>query len=361
VIALLMVGFFSNLLSFDKLKEASAAGPFSRRASAHGAYEETKRISNYAGSDLLDRDTTAVFLDWDDTLFPSTYVKDVQRRCSATQQPLDLYNNPKMKVLAREIKSFLCAAARVGHVFIVTAATHNFVRKCCRICFPELLNVLDDLQVTVIYARPIGDAEVEEPIENWKRAVYSKILHAPHLRPLPPQLARFYDSTGWRNIISYGDQWTDHTSLLSAAASSEPQLGIKILKAHCTEDGLFPGSLAQELRVVGRMLADLAALDVGCTYDLDKPDVRCAFELPVQNGPSSPSSSLSIGFLSRDVSQALTPKSKRSASSSSISEPGTTPVHGQVFKNSIYCGTDTETNPDYLQDMDITPSHNNHK
>ena len=33
----------------------------------------------------------------------------------------DLHDNPKMKRLCSEIVAFLSAAARVGHVFIVTA------------------------------------------------------------------------------------------------------------------------------------------------------------------------------------------------------------------------------------------------
>ena len=53
----------------------------------------------------------------------------------------DLHGHPKMKALGLEIASFLKAAAQVGHVFIVTAAAHNFIRKCCRVCFPELLKV----------------------------------------------------------------------------------------------------------------------------------------------------------------------------------------------------------------------------
>ena len=64
------------------------------------------------------------------------------------------------------------------------------VRKCCNVCFPELLKVLDDLQVTIIYARPQGVAELDEPIEHWKEAAFRTLLQASYERPLPPQLAR---------------------------------------------------------------------------------------------------------------------------------------------------------------------------
>ena len=87
-----------------------------------------------------------------------------------------------------------------------------------------------------------------------------------------------------QNVLSYGDQWTDHTALQKAAAGLESQSHIKTVKAHCTEEGLTPGALAQELQLVGRMLPYLAALETGCSYDLDDPETRCTFEFPTQPG-----------------------------------------------------------------------------
>jgi hypothetical protein len=275
------MGFFPDFLPdfgpgsvIDRLKETAAPGPFSRRA----LYEETKRIAAYAGMDLTERDSTVVFLDWDDTLFPSTWVQRTQRRCEEAGRPVQLSSHPKMQELCAAIKSLLAAVSRVGHVFIVTAASKGFVRKCCRICFPELLKVLDDLQVKLIYARPQGDAELDEPIEKWKEAAFRKILQAPHERPLPPQLARFYDSPGWKNVISYGDQWTDHTAVLRAAGAFEVETAT--VKAHGTEEGLEPGALARELRGVCGLLPSLVGPEAGRSYDLYDPDVRCRYDLP---------------------------------------------------------------------------------
>ena len=43
---------------------------------------------------------------------------------------VNLQDHPKMKALRSEIKAFLSAASMVGHVFIVTAASHGFVPAC---------------------------------------------------------------------------------------------------------------------------------------------------------------------------------------------------------------------------------------
>ena len=163
------MGYLSRNFPVDMVKELHTPGPFSRRASTTIDYKETKRIATYAGPELTARDSTALFIDWDDALFPSTWVQMMQLRYKKAGQPFDLQSMRKMKEmqeLSSEIKAFLLAASKVGHVFLVTAAAHGFVRKCCRIFFPELRKVLDDLQVTIIYARPQVDAEQEAGLKG---------------------------------------------------------------------------------------------------------------------------------------------------------------------------------------------------
>jgi hypothetical protein len=281
-----------------------------------------------------------------------------------------------MKVLCSEIVSFLSTASRIGHVFIVTAASHDFIRKCCRVCFPELLNVIDALQVTIIYARPTGDAELDEPIETWKEVAFRRALEAPHMRPLRPALARFHGSAGWQSIISYGDQWTDHTSLLKAAAAFAPNSSIKTVKALCPEEGLKPGEMAQELIHLGRMLPSLAALETGCSYDLDDPEIRSAVEFPAQpSGESkSPSSRspLSSFYRTNPVTPKhppyLTPKTPKSSSSAStMATPrgldrfsSLTVSRRSSSKASVVSDFDAQTDPDYMESLDITPAHGKH-
>jgi hypothetical protein len=242
----------------------------------------------------------------------------------------------------------------VGHVFIVTAASHGFVRKSCNVCFPELLKVLDDLQVTIIYARPQGVAELDEPIEHWKEPAFRMLLQASYERPLPPQLARFYDSQGWQNILSFGDQWTDHTSLLKTAKAFGLDAPIKTVKA---QDGLTPEALGQQLRLVGRMLPSLADSWTGCSYDLDDPDARSKFDLPSQSSGSMSASFRSLGssfprLRASTVEEPLSPKSRSPLSRTP------TPSALRLYRRSSSCSfsTDTETNPDYTEDP-LTPTY----
>jgi hypothetical protein len=358
------MGASPSALSVVKLKELAVAGPFTRRAAAW----------TYAGEDLVDRDSTIVFLDWDDTLFPSTWVQRMQRRMEQEGKTYDLHGHPKMKALGLEIASFLKAAAQVGHVFIVTAAAHNFIRKCCRVCFPELLKVFDTLHVTIIYARPSPPSTLEpstphtphtphehaESIETWKEVVFRKVLAAPHERPLVPRLARFYGSPGWRNVLGYGDQWTDHSALRNAAAPLEAPSLIKTVKAHSSEKGLTPASLALELRLVRRMLPHLFGLETGCSYDLDDPAVRKIFDFPLESGESRPASSKNpFSNSTRIVPLALTPP-QRSLVLRPIAPPalGSDPSGATASIATEKVETDldtqsTQTIPDYVQDSPL--------
>merc|ERR1719181_173325 len=101
------MGAFAGTLR-GRLKEATPCGPFSQRRDRKlEAYEEAKRLSSYSGEDLVPRDHTVIFLDWDDTLFPSTWLQMYQRCCQETGQAIRLQGDPAIRLLASEIEAFL--------------------------------------------------------------------------------------------------------------------------------------------------------------------------------------------------------------------------------------------------------------
>jgi hypothetical protein len=236
-------------------------------------------LLKYNGPEFVARDSTAVFLDWDDTLFPSTWVQIQQRSCREAGRPCVLRADPATKVLCREIIAFLCAVSRIGHVFIVTASTPGFITKCCRICFPELQPVFDELNVNIIYARPQFYDIDEEPVDMWKENAYRTILQGSFMRPLVPALARFYDSrSGWSRVLSYGDSWSDHTALRSALATASPLTVHVALKCCPARFALSAEALAKELPMAGRLLRRLASVEVDCSYDFEDAQFRARVE-----------------------------------------------------------------------------------
>jgi hypothetical protein len=328
--------------ALDRLKDAAChRGPASKRARTLGNagerkiiytarfYDETVRLSNYAGPEFVPRDGTAVFLDWDDTLFPTNWVQIQQRSAKAAGRPCHFHDDPSCKALCSELIAFLCTVSRIGHVFIVTASTHGFIKKCCRICFPKLLPVLDALNVTVLYSRPQNcEAEWDETVEMWKEAAYRTLLHGPFIRPLKPALSRFYNSKGWSHVLSYGDTWSDHTSLVSAAAAVSPESIHACLKARPSHLALSAEALSKELIIAGRLLRELAHVEMDCSYDLDDAQLRVLVEdCDSLRAPAATIEALngfSHGFpLAEFKDNPIIPQFKTRGSNSSTSTPTT--------------------------------------
>jgi hypothetical protein len=244
--------------------------------------DKSVRIANYSGLDLLERDSTAAFLDWDDTLFPSSWLmtmRDISMKEGKGDLRLEL--DPEITILYTEIVSFLKEVTRFAHVFILTSGAYGHVEKCCRIAFPQLLPILDALQVTILYSRPSYGLEKVECVQEWKIAVFEKVLTPSFYRPLLPKQRRFYEKPdGWGSVLSYSDAWGDHEAIQEAVASWSPQCRVKLVKAREVEpstglrSGLAPTALAKELRTASSLLEHLARTDEDCTYDLDDPEDR---------------------------------------------------------------------------------------
>jgi hypothetical protein len=317
----------SALFSLDRLRDGASPGGEGTKCARRPKpadeslrfYKGTVRLCNYSGLDLVARDATAVFLDWDDTLFPTTWVQMKQRSCREAGKPFLARDFPTIKTLCGDIIAFLSGVSRIGHVFIVTASAHGFIAKCCRICFPQLMRVLDDLNVTVIYARPQRDVAIKETVEMWKEVAYGAVLQGRSIRPLAPELARFYGAPGYSHILSYGDAWTDHSSLRSAAAAFSPESVLKAVKA--SGGALSAEGTSRELKMVGRLLRCVACVEVDFPFDMDNAQDREVVEGLASSVPS-PTTLDSLDGFSQEIVAAYR---KSNLSSGSIASASTAP------------------------------------
>ena len=80
-----------------------------------------------------------------------------------------------------------------------------------------------------------------------------------------------------------------------------------------------------------------------CSYDLDDPEIRCDLDLPTQSGGSKLASFRSLDSFSRIAPSTPTPTNRRL----------------DLSRRSSSDAWDTETNPDYAQDMP-TPARKHH-
>jgi hypothetical protein len=160
--------------------------------SIHGT---TRRLS----PDSSKRGTLMVW-DWDDTLFPSTWINCQGLRLEDDDEP-PLETRRQLTALAREVERTLRLALSIGQVVIVTNAETGWVELSCRKFFPSLQPLVKTLRV--VSAR----STYEEPgffsPLDWKIQAF-----AHEIRTFWP------DNNDVVNIMSLGDSIHEREALI---------------------------------------------------------------------------------------------------------------------------------------------------
>jgi hypothetical protein len=166
-------------------------------------------------------------LDWDDTLFPTTWIRSdlqlnwqktiaEQLRSAAERSTIEKH----LKGLERQVEAFLRLASELTTVFIVTLARKPWVEVSSRNFMPMFDSLLKELDIKVIYARDFIDAKTEQDynaaefvssdseIEFWTKA---------KARAMEDYITTFYkqSNSSWKNIMSFGDSEIERLALKS--------------------------------------------------------------------------------------------------------------------------------------------------
>lgn len=172
---------------------------------------------------------TVIIFDWDDTLFPTTHIRDdLELRW---QKPLDQQSLPaaqkaairdNLDKCAKEVTELLQLASGCGKVILVTLAKSPWVEESCKNFFPTIGGLIKELQVPVVYAQE-GMTQVDynkaamktnEDIEKyWSNIKGQAIAHE------VKQFYTQYQGQSWKNIISIGD--SDFERLGTQAATKD--------------------------------------------------------------------------------------------------------------------------------------------
>jgi len=115
---------------------------------------------------------SVVVLDWDDTLFPTSWIK------SRFNQPMLEVTLPEAvrQMVERAIVQVVEAALRVGRVYIVTNSLEGWVQTCLQVV-PGVAEVLQ--RVKIVHARTQGDTLANnstETMKDWKVKAVTRIL-----------------------------------------------------------------------------------------------------------------------------------------------------------------------------------------
>mmetsp|Transcript_117570 Transcript_117570/g.379441 ORF Transcript_117570/g.379441 Transcript_117570/m.379441 type:complete len:503 (+) Transcript_117570:109-1617(+) len=194
---------------------------------------------------------TSLLLDWDDTIFPTTWVR---RDCGMNWRlSLDAQLEPGArrtlistlldKLLDRAVE-FISEASTYANIFIVTLARRPWVEMSLQNFLPKLKGVIEALSLKVIYAQEYVDESMakdysedefkssDEVMQFWTRVKGEAIA-----RELDELHKR--NDTSWKNIISLGDSDFERYGTMAASEDymRREMEGGKVLCTDFTADG----------------------------------------------------------------------------------------------------------------------------
>jgi len=181
------------------------------------------------------KNQTVIIFDWDDTLFPTTYVRDDMEL--AWQKPLkDQRLDPREKVdiikkmekCEDHVITLLKIAKDLGKVILVTLARNPWVTTSCCNFYERVGKLIEQLNVPIVYAQTGVQVDYDkmamasnEEIEQYWSSIKGKAI-ANEVKQFYSQ----YEGQSWKNIISIGDSDFERLGTQAATADYMKQSGL---------------------------------------------------------------------------------------------------------------------------------------
>ncbi len=181
---------------------------------------------------------TCVVLDWDDTLFPSSFVdrKKLIHARGLEELPVELQRG--FAELEKAATRLVTTATQFGTVLIITNAQTGWVELCVSKFMPDMMDVLAQ-SVRVVSARSSFERFFPGDPLCWKAAAFAHELH---------QLQKTL-GTPLKNVLSFGDSMEERTAVKIAAGQLRSRAkSVKFL------DAPSPRQLHQQIEVVTNCL-----------------------------------------------------------------------------------------------------------
>jgi len=188
---------------------------------------------------FADPSQTFIVLDWDDTLFPTTYVRDDLNLCWQTPMKNQRLQAREKNEITRNLQrcsdrccSLLEDACASGKVVLVTLARSPWVDVSCANFFPAVGEFIKANEIPVIYAQECEEVDYDKMAMSSNSAVEKHWAQVKG-RAIAKQLQEFYSQyagQSWKNIISIGDSDFERLGTQQATQDYMKQTGISRAK-----------------------------------------------------------------------------------------------------------------------------------
>lgn len=129
----------------------------------------------------MKKENTLIILDWDDTLFPSSWIKDTT-------------NLIKLNDIDHSLASLFEKMTELGHIIIVTNASMSWIQKS-----KDYLTFSRPLLDNIEFISARDEYSKKCSVQDWKKHVFKDIINRKQ----------------YLNIISIGDAHYEYDALLS--------------------------------------------------------------------------------------------------------------------------------------------------
>jgi hypothetical protein len=193
---------------------------------------------------FAEKDQTVVILDWDDTLFPSTFVRsDMKLNLSVPLRDQKLPGPVKKQVhdslmqCASNAEKLLRLCASYGKVVLVTLARAPWVTESCKHFYPGIGELLKQLEVNIVYAQE-GVAVDQSQVRGMSVQQAELFWGGIKGQAIAQEVRKFYsryEGQSWKNIISIGDSNFEKLGTMGAVVDYMRETGIEVPKDLATE------------------------------------------------------------------------------------------------------------------------------
>jgi len=179
--------------------------------SASFCSQDADNLSDCDSDARLQADALIIF-DWDDTLFPTSWI--LEQGLLADGAIISADQEAHLEKLANQVSSTLQIAMGLGKVIIITNAQQGWIEQSCTTFTPSLTSLLRTIDM--VSARSSYEHYTKVASE-WKRMAFAN------------EVDLFYGSGQQRNILSIGDALHEQQAL-KFVSKSTPHCSGKSIK-----------------------------------------------------------------------------------------------------------------------------------
>lgn len=226
------------------------------------------------------QEETLIMFDWDDTLCPTTYLKQFRLRTEADPAALAAH--------VKAVQQLLQVAASLGRVSIVSMASPGWIDHTLECYMPQVDVTLKSLDISMSFAQAGAAtkrkreacADAREPSHFLKRRTMTKLIrefYASRVCGRPRLGKHTAKGRSWKNILSIGDSDAERCALQDIAMShTQRDRRGKWKEFRCKTVKLkaFPtlAELTQQVETLTRALPALVHHDGDVDYDVERGD-----------------------------------------------------------------------------------------